>query len=183
MDAFELNKYAGWALAALLVVFGGQQVMEIAGSGHGKLAKAGFSLPAPKEAPGATAGAAAPAAKFDFAKVAALMPKASAESGQGTFKKCIACHTADKGGPNRVGPNLYGVIGRKAGSKEGFAYSDGLKAKGDWTYEQLAAFINNPKAFLPSTKMVFAGISEPGEMADLLAYIRTLSDSPPPLPK
>ena len=183
MDAFEVNKYAGWALAALLVIFGGRTVLEIADSGHSKVAKAGYTLPVPKDAPSGSAAGPAPAAAFNFAKVAELLPKASIENGQAVFKKCTACHTAEKGGANRVGPNMWGVIGRKAGSKEGFAYSEGLKAKGDWSFESMSAFINNPKAVVPNTKMVFAGIADPGEMADLLAYIRTLSDAPPPLPK
>lgn len=183
MDSFEINKIVGSVLAALLLIFGTPTLLDIAKGGHGQPAKAGFTLPAPKEQPGAAAAAAPAAAAFSFAKVAELMPKANADNGQATFKKCTACHTPEKGGANRVGPNLFGVIGRKAGSKEGFAYSDGMKAKGEWSFEQLAAFINNPKGWLPSTKMVFAGISDPAELADLLAYIRTLSDSPAPLPK
>lgn len=177
MNAFELNKYAGAVLAALLLIFGTRTALEIAQSGHGKDFKPGFALPAPKEQP--AAAAAAPAASaFSFAKVAEALPKASADNGQATFKKCATCHTIDKGGANRVGPNLWGVVGRKAGSHEGFAYSEGIKGKGEWTLENLATFIHNPKAYVPSTKMVFAGIADAGEMADLLAYLRKQSDNP-----
>jgi len=185
MDAFEINKYAGATLAALLLVFGTRTIFEIAQSGHGHDFKAGFTLPVPKEQPAAAAAAATPAAgaAFSFAKVAELLPKASADNGQATFKKCATCHSIDKGGPNKVGPNLWGVVGRKAGSHAGFAYSDAMKGHGDWTFEQLATFIHNPKGTVPTTKMVFAGIPDAGELADLLAYLRAQSDSPAPLPK
>ena len=182
MDSFELNKIAAGVLSALLVIFGTKTAITIAKSGHDHgPQKAGYTLPAPKE--GLAAVAAPAAAAFDPAKVTALLAKASVENGQATFKKCTACHTPDKGGPNRVGPNLYGIIGRKGGSHEGFAYTDGMKAHPAWTYEGLATFIHNPKGTVPGTKMVFAGISDAGELADLLAYMRTLADTPAPLPK
>jgi cytochrome c len=180
MDSFMLNKIAAGVLSALLVIFGTKTYLDIAAhSNHGPT-KAGFTLPAPKE--GAATAAAPAAATFSFAKVVEALPKASVENGQSTFKKCTACHTPEKGGANRVGPNLWGVIGRKAGGVAGFAYSDVMKAQPEWSFEKLAAFINNPKS-IAGTKMVFAGISDPTEMADLLAYMRTLSDSPAPLPQ
>jgi cytochrome c len=181
MDSFELNKFAGAALAALLVIFGSKTIVDIAKGGHDTHVKAGFTLPAPKDAPAAGGASVASAAAFSFDAVKTALAKASVENGQATFKKCTACHTPDKGGANRVGPNMWGVVGRKAGSVPGFAYSEPMKAQPEWTFEKLATFIHNPKS-IAGTKMVFAGIADPAEMADLLAYMRTLSDSPVPLP-
>jgi cytochrome c len=182
MDSYEFNKIAGGVLSALLLIVASKTLIGIAQSNHGHPEKAGYTLPAPKEG-AAGAAAAAPAAPFDAGKVVAQVANASAENGQATFKKCMACHTADKGGPNRVGPNLYGIVGRKAGSHEGFAYSEAMKAHPPWTYEALATYLHNPRGTVPGTKMVFAGVEEQGDLADLLAYLRTLSDTPPPLPK
>jgi cytochrome c len=98
-------------------------------------------------------------------------------------RKCASCHSFDKGGPNRVGPNLHEVVGRPKASKPDFNYSAALKSKGgEWTFEDINAFIQNPKAYANGTTMVFAGIAQAGERADILAYLRSLSDSPKPLP-
>ena len=184
MDSFEFNKIAGGVLSALLVIFASKTLIGIAQSGHGhdEHAKPGYALPMPKE--GAASAVAAPAAAaFNAGQVVAQISKASVEGGQAVFKKCGACHTGEKGGPNKVGPNLWGIVGRKGGSHEGFAYSEGMKAQPSWTLESLATFVHNPKGTVPGTKMVFAGIEETGDLADLLSYLRTLSDNPAPLPK
>lgn len=183
IDSFEISKIAGAVLAALLVIFGTKTFIEIRGESHAP-EKPGFELAAPPPEAKAGEAAAPAAAAFSFAEVAKLLPTAKPENGQATFKKCAACHTGDKAGANKVGPHLWGVVGRKAGSVEGFSYSEPMKSKGtDWTFEQLANFIHSPKTALPGTKMVFPGIPNAGDLADLLAYLRTLSDSPVPLPK
>lgn len=181
MNAFEFNKIAGAVLSALLLIFGAKTVLQIA-EGHHRLEKAAFTLPMPK-----VGGAGAPGAeaqKFEFTKVAELLPKANAEGGQEAFKKCMACHTPDKGGPNKVGPNLYGVVGREVGKHAGFAYSPAMASHGgNWTFEQLAKYLHDPKGAIPGNKMAFIGISDNAELADVLAYLRTLSDSPASLPQ
>ena len=177
LDSFELSKIAGGFLCALLVIVGFRVALEIAE--HDKAAeKSGYVLPMPEAAPagGAAPAAAAPAAAaFDPAAVAQAAASGSAQAGAATFKKCTACHSGEKGGPNKVGPDLFGVVGRPKGSHEGFGYSEAMKAKGgNWTLEDLASFIHSPKTFVPGTKMLFPGITDPGDLGDLLAYLSTL---------
>lgn len=184
LDSFELTKIAGGVLAALLVIFLPKTFIDLAH--HGGEITGGYKLPVATEpAGGGDAGADAAPAAFDPAQVVALIPKANPENAAGTFKKCLACHSAEKGAASKAGPNLWGVIGRKHGSLADFTgYSEAMKAKGgDWTYADLASFLHKPKGWLPGTKMVFNGVADTGELADLVAYIRTLSDSPPPLPE
>lgn len=181
MNAFEFNKIAGAVLFALLIIFGGRTFLEIVDKPR-KVETAGYTLPMPKGGP---AGVAAPAAAaFDFAKeVAPLLAKASVEAGQESFKKCVSCHTVEKGGPSRNGPNLYGVVGREVGKAPNFNFSPAMQAKGgNWDWERLAAYLHNPRQAVPNNRMAFPGIRDNAELADLLAYLRTLADSPVPLP-
>ena len=126
----------------------------------------------------------AAAAKFDFAAVQGLLKTASAESGQAIFKSCSACHTPDKDGKPGTGPNLWGIIGRPVASSPGFPrYSPAMKAKGGtWTFEAIAPYLNDPRGIVPGTQMAFAGVKSNDDLADVLAYLRTLSDKPVALP-
>lgn len=179
MDAFEVNKTAGAVLAALLAIFASKTVLDIAYKEH-KPEKPGWALPI-TEAPPTAKEAAAP---FEAAKVVELLPKANPDGGQDSFKKCLSCHTPQKGGPNGTGPNLWGVVGRKPGSHAGFPYSDAMKGKGgEWNWEALATYLHDPKTAIPGNKMAFPGIKDNVELADVLAYMRKLSDTPAPLPK
>jgi cytochrome c len=98
----------------------------------------------------------------------------SAESGERTFnQQCKACHTVEKGGASTIGPNLFGVIGRKAGSAPGFEFSDAMKKSGiTWDEASLADYLKDPKAKVPDGKMVFAGLKRPPQLADLIAYLK-----------
>jgi cytochrome c len=112
-----------------------------------------------------------------------LLANADLEAGETAFKKCATCHTIDKGGANKVGPNLWGSVGAPHAHVEGFNYSEALKSKpGTWDYESLNAWLHSPKTYAPGTKMTFAGIKKTDERANLIAWMRTKSDSPLPLP-
>lgn len=174
MDSFELTKIAAGVLSALLVIFGVKTFVEISTSGHGHGAHhAGYTLPLPKEGGAAASAPAATAAAFDKAKVAAAAASASAEAGEGVFKKCSACHTVNSGGANKTGPNLHAIVGRPVASVASFSgYSGELKAKGGaWDVPELAAFLHDPKGYLPGTKMGFAGIKDEADLAALLSYL------------
>ncbi len=185
MDSFELNKVAGAVLGTLLFALGTGFVAELIY--HPKPAgTAGYALPGGGEgehggmAEGGKGGeAAAPKAE----SIAVRLASADAEKGKGSAKACTACHSFDKDGPNKIGPALWEVVGRPKGSHAGFDYSAGLKEKGgEWTYEDLDHFIENPKGYIKGTKMAFQGIGDGKPRADVIAYLRTLSDNPKPLP-
>jgi cytochrome c2 len=128
---------------------------------------------------------AAPAAEADGAANGALLQLVAAAdptAGQTVARKCTACHSFEQGGPNKVGPNLWGVVGRPVGAHEGFKYSDAMAGHGgNWTLESLDHYVENPKAYIPGNKMAFAGVKKPEDRAALLAYLRSLSDNPVPL--
>jgi cytochrome c len=177
MDSFEFNKIAGALLGALLFVVATGLIADAIFS-EPKLVKPGYALPG-APAGGEAAGKAAPEAPL-----AELLAKADAKRGEADTKPCQACHNFEKGAGPKIGPPLWGVVGRPKGSIAGFDYSAGMKAKGgDWTFEDINTFITNPAAFVSGTKMTFAGVPDAEKRADILAYLRTLSDNPVPLPK
>ena len=134
---------------------------------------------ATRRARGEAAAAAAPSEPIEK-----LLASASVEKGVGAAKVCQTCHTFEKNGPNRVGPNLYGIVGdHKGEGRNGFNFSAAMKAKGGtWTDQDLNQFLANPKGFVPGTAMGFAGIQKDSERADVIAYLNSLSDHPAPLP-
>ena len=111
------------------------------------------------------------------------LAKADAAKGQQVFNKCMACHNADKGGANQLGPNLWDVLGEPVGQGKGFAFSDALSKKGgSWKWDNLSQWLTSPKAFAPGTKMTFAGLSNPQDRADVIAFLNQHSDAPKPVP-
>jgi cytochrome c len=111
-----------------------------------------------------------------------LLASADAAKGEKLFKRrCRACHTNVKDGPNKTGPNMWNIVGREQGAKEGFRYSEGLKSmSGHWGFEELNRFITRPADYVPDTRMAFPGLRKASDRADLIAYLRSLSDDPVP---
>jgi cytochrome c len=178
MDSFELNKIIGAVLGTCLVLLVTSFTAEALFTPT-LPEKPGFAIAA-KEAEGGGAKEAAAAPQEPIEK---LLQTASVEKGGAAAKKCAACHTFEKDGPNRVGPNLFGIVGDKKGEGRGFNFSAAMKAKGGtWTYDDLNQFIANPKAFVPGTAMGFAGDNKASERADIIAFLRTQADTPVPLP-
>jgi cytochrome c len=180
VDTFELNKIAGAFLGSLLLAIGLNVASGMIFS-HPKLAKPGYDIPVPPEAAAAASSAeSAPAA----APIEERPASADAKRGEADVKVCEACHNFAKGAGVKVGPPLYGVVGRAKGSAVGFEYSEAIKSKDKaWTYADLDLFLTNPRAYAPGTKMTFAGESDPAKRADIIAYLRSLSDNPEPLPE
>lgn len=180
MDGFEINKIIGWALAALLVIFGGRTFIEIYNGGHGTSEhKPAYVIEVADSGDEETDGEKKAEAAVD---IKTLLANADVDGGAKVAKKCAACHSFEKGGANKTGPALYGVVNRDLAAVSGFAYSDALKAKGGkWDYDALAKFLAKPKDFIPGTAMNFGGIKKDNQLADLIAYLRSLSDNPAPL--
>jgi len=127
---------------------------------------------------------AAPAAPAGPEPIEPLLANADVEAGQQLARRqCGACHTFDKGGRNGVGPNLYGVLGAPHGHIDGFNYSNALKGKeGPWNYDELNHWLFKPSAYAPGTRMAFAGLSNTQQRANVIAFLRSLADTPQPLP-
>jgi len=179
MDSFELNKIIGAVLGTLIVVMGTGSVGDSICTSH-KPEKPGYDLPG--LAAEASTGPAKEEEKVE--PIAVRLATADPKKGENIVKKCAACHKFNEGGPNAVGPNLYGVVDRPKAHHEGFNYSAAMKAKSDekWTYDELDKFIHNPKKDLPGTAMGFAGLPDAKDRANVIAYLRTLSENPVPLP-
>lgn len=131
--------------------------------------------------------AAAPAPEPAAGGFVALIAAADPAKGQAASRRCLACHTVEKTGANKIGPKLWGVVNRPVASVPDYSYSDAMKefsAGGQkaWTYSELDPYLLDPKAHVPGTKMVFPGIKKDDERASVIAYLRTLADAPAPLP-
>lgn len=176
MDSFEFNKIAGAILGTLMLTMALGLFSGFVFAPHA-LVKPGYDIPSamPEAAPAESAAPAVPLPQ--------LLVKASLEKGQANAKVCAACHNFAKGAGAKVGPDLWGIVDRKTASVEGFDYSEGLKKKGgEWSLENINAFITNPKGYAPGTKMGYAGEANPDKRADIVAYLNSLADSPKPLP-
>jgi cytochrome c len=177
MDSFELNKILGaflftcLAIVALSIAAGAIFSPELP-------AKPGFNIAVQES------NASAPAAPAPEVPIEQLLASADPTRGANVAKQCQTCHTLDKGGPNRTGPNLWGIVGRPRASEPGFNYSAAMKAKGGtWTIDELNSFLTNPRGYIPGTAMTFTGLPRGPQRADVIDYLNTLSDNPKPLPK
>ena len=115
--------------------------------------------------------------------IAFYLATADAAAGEQVFKKCTACHNADQGGANALGPGLYGVMGNAVASHPGYAFTDALKGNGgSWDWDTMSAWLASPKKFAPGTKMTFAGLSNPQDRANVMAFLNSRDASPLPVP-
>lgn len=180
MDSNEFNKIAG-AVCATLLALVALNITAEAVFAPKEPAKPGFQIDVKQETP---AAGDATQAKAPDEPIEKLLGSSDAKRGEASAKACTTCHTFAKGGPNMVGPNLWGVVGRARATEAGFGYSDAMKGKGgDWSVDDLNKFLTSPKGFVPGTKMTFAGFSKASQRADVIAYLNSLSDNPKPLPK
>ena len=178
MDSFEINKIMGAVLGTCLILL----ALNI---GAGALftahppAKPGYNIEVPEHPTEEANKPAEPEVPFGT-----LLASADAGRGEIVSKKCIACHTFDKGGKGLVGPNLWGIVNRPKASVGGFNYSAAMKGQsGNWTINDLNMYLQNPRAMVPGTAMVFLGIPKGAERADLIAFLNSRTDNPAPLPK
>lgn len=172
------TKVSGVLLATLLVVLGLKEVAHIVYHPH-ELEEPAYVIAVPEETSGTAV--AEEEGPVDFG---ALIPAVAPGAGEAVARKCLACHTFDAGGPVITGPNLHDVLGRVAGAAAGFNYSDAMASYGQpWSYENMDAFLENPRAYLPGTAMVFVGLPSEEERIAILAYLREINAAgAPPLP-
>jgi cytochrome c len=177
MNSFELNKILGAVLGTCLVLLS-LNITAGALFSAPHVEKPGFAIVAKEEPAGG-----GQQQQQAVPPVETLLASATVEKGQAVAKQCAACHTFEKGGPNRVGPNLYGIVGANKAHLPNFNYSAAMKAKGgDWSLEELNKYLANPRGYVPGTNMTFAGLRD-SQRADVIAYLNSLADSPKPLPQ
>jgi cytochrome c len=180
MDSYEWNKILGAFLGTLLFIVAV------------KIGSDFLFLVPPPEKPGyvvqgvpaaSDSNAHAMPAEEPLPDFGTVLPKADAAKGKDISARCEQCHDLSKGGPDKIGPNLWGIVDRPRASRASFSYSSAMSAShAPWTYENLFRFWKSPQAVVPGTKMTFAGLPSAQDRIDLLAYLRTQSDSPAPIP-
>tara|TARA_B100001996_G_scaffold377503_1_gene360221 strand:- start:56 stop:589 length:534 start_codon:yes stop_codon:yes gene_type:complete len=177
MNGFEINKIIAAIIFTVLVVFGIEKITDLIFYVE-KPSKAAYEVEAPtaKTVSAKSSGSGSLNIK-DFLALGSI------EHGQKVFKKCSACHVVTKGGKNKIGPVLYGVLGKKSGSVSDYKYSKALVAHGKvWSYEEMNGFLIKPSAHIKGTKMAFAGLKNEKDRASVILYMNSQSDSPLPKP-
>jgi cytochrome c len=177
MDSLKFNKIAAALLSSILLIMMFGKIGNFLVNPNTDVSNA-----YPIEVPETNTAVAKEQKEVVIEPITALLATANLESGLKIAKKCVACHGFDAGGPNKVGPNLYDIVNKDQG-KADYAYSKVLAAlNGKWTYEELNKFLYKPKLYSKGTKMNYAGLSKTKDRANLIAWLRTKSDNPVPLP-
>lgn len=179
MDSFEFNKIAAAVLVTALLFIGIKEVGNFV-----------YKVDKPKKSAYKIEGVADNTKTTNekvkieekLASIKPLLASASIESGAKVFKKCAACHSIDKGGANKIGPALWGVVNRKIGGVQGFKYSTAMAKYGkNWSFEELNGFLHKPMKYIKGTKMGFIGLKKDKDRANVIAYMNSKSDTPIPV--
>ena len=181
MDSFELNKIIGAVLLTALIVIG-----------IGKFTDVLFHVEKPKQSAYKVEGLEVATSSDSLEKsekvievvdIKALLAMGDLAHGEKVFKKCSACHMIAAGGKNMIGPNLWSVIGRTAGSVSDYKYSKAMVAYAkEWTFEEMNSYLIKPQAYIKGTKMAFAGLRKEKDRASVILYMNSKGDNPKPLP-
>jgi len=177
MDLWEFNKIAAAALLSLLVIIGANTAVPLlypeGGPGQVQVVEVQEEVQTAEAEPQAEEPP-------QIQPLPVLLASADPSNGQTVARQCSACHVFEEGGANRVGPHLWAVPGRQVASIGGFAYSNALQEYGgEWSYERLDCFLENPSECVPGTSMAYSGVKDPQDRADLIAYLASLGDTPP----
>ena len=179
MDSFEFNKIAAGVDLTIKLVIGIKEVAHII-----------FHVEKPKQSAYKIEGVEIKSSSDSVAKkekvqlnpITPMLASASVDAGKNVFKKCAACHSAVKGGANKIGPALWNIVNKKTPTPEDFKYSSALQAHGkNWDFEELNKFLHKPMKYIKGTKMGFAGLRKDSDRSNIIAYLNSLSDSPAPL--
>jgi cytochrome c len=179
MDSFEFNKIAAAVLVTALLFIGIKEIGNFV-----------YKVDKPKKSAYKIEGVADTTKTTNekvkieekLASIKPLLASASIESGAKVFKKCAACHSIDKGGSNKIGPALWGVVNRKIGGVQGFKYSTAMAKYGkNWSFEELNGFLHKPMKYIKGTKMGFIGLKKDKDRANVIAYMNSKSDTPVPV--
>ena len=179
MDSFEINKIIAAVLLIAHIVIGIGKISDIAFHVD-KPEKSAYEVDIQESTQVASSTAKKIEEKVD---IPALLALGDVSHGEKVFKKCSACHLVNKGGENKIGPALYGVIGRKVASKQDYKYSKAMAAYDkDWTFEEMNGYLKKPQSYIKGTKMAFAGLRKEKDRASVILYLNQNSDNPLPLP-
>ena len=179
MDSFEVNKITAAVLLIALIVIGIGKISDIAFHVD-KPQKSAYKVEIQVNNSETISKVEKVVEKID---ISALLALGDISHGEKVFKKCAACHLINKGGENKIGPALYGIIGRKVASKEDYKYSKAMASYDkNWTFEEMNGYLKKPQSYIKGTKMAFAGLRKEKDRASVLLYLNQNSDNPLPLP-
>ena len=179
MDSFEINKIIAAVLLIALLVIGIGKISDIAFQVD-KPEKSAYKVDIQESSQTSSSITKKIEEKID---ISALLALGNVSHGEKVFKKCSACHLVNKGGENKIGPALYGIIGRKVASKQDYKYSKAMAAYDkDWTFEEMNGYLKKPQSYIKGTKMAFAGLRKEKDRASVILYMNSKSDAPKPLP-